>query len=121
MSMDAMYDLREMLCKELDEVARKGELSAGDLEAVHKLTDTIKNIDKIEMYEDGGYSGDGDWSADIRGKYGRGNSYRRRDSMGRYSRGHDKESLRSRLNDMMRDADDDRTREALRRCMEQVG
>lgn len=29
MSMKAMYDLRDMLCKELDEIAHKGELGAG--------------------------------------------------------------------------------------------
>ena len=62
MSKKAMYDLRNMLCDELDELARKGELGAGDLEIAHKLTDTIKNIDKIEMLEDDGYSRDEDYS-----------------------------------------------------------
>lgn len=120
MSMNAMYEIRDMLCKELDEIARKGEMSAGDLEAVHKLTDTIKNIDKIEMYEDGGYSRGGDWEADMRGTYGRGNSYRgrKRDSMGRYSRADAHEHIRMQLEEMMRDADDDRTRDAIRRCMD---
>lgn len=48
-----------------------GDMSAGDLEAVHKLTDTIKNIDKI-MYLEGGseYSRGGDW--DTSGRYSRG-------------------------------------------------
>lgn len=77
MGMKSMYDLRDMLCKELDEITRKGELGAGDLDIVHKLTDTIKNIDKIEMLEDDGYSQrrysrDGDWEADMRGTYGKG-------------------------------------------------
>ena len=36
MSKKAMYDLRNMLCDELDELARKGELGAGDLEIAHK-------------------------------------------------------------------------------------
>ena len=40
MSKKAMYDLRNMLCEELDELARKGDLGAGDLEIAHKLTDT---------------------------------------------------------------------------------
>ena len=43
-----MHELKEKLCEELKEIARKGELGAGDLEIVHKLTDTIKNLDKIE-------------------------------------------------------------------------
>ena len=48
-----MHKIKEMLMKELyeyEEKAKKmngGKLSAGDLETIHKLTDTVKNIDKI--------------------------------------------------------------------------
>lgn len=71
--MKALYDLRDKLCEELEEVAQKQELSMGDLDTVHKLTDTIKNIDKICMMDEGGgYSQAGDWEA--RGRFGR-NSY----------------------------------------------
>ena len=121
MSMKAMDDLRDMLCKELDEIARKGELGAGDLEIAHKLTATIKNIDKIEMMEDDGYSRGGDWQADIRGAYGRGSSYARRGThyvRGHYSRADAMERMRSQLEEMYQDADDDRIRTALRRCMD---
>lgn len=119
MSMNAMYDLRDMLCNELDEIARKGDLGAGDLDIVNKLVSTIKNIDKITMYEDG-YSRGGDWSADIRGNYGRGSSYRgrHRDAMGRYSRTDAKEHMRAQIEDMMCNAEDDRVRDALRRAMD---
>ena len=131
MSKKAMYDLRNMLCDELDELARKGELGAGDLEIAHKLTATIKNIDKIEMMEDDGYSRDGDysldgnysrggdWQADMRGTYGRGSSYARRGThyvRGHYSRADSMEHLREQINDMMRETDDDRVKEALRRA-----
>lgn len=40
--------------------------------------------------------------------------------MGRYSRTDAREHMRSTLEDMMHDADDDKTREAIRRCMEQI-
>ena len=131
MGMKSMYDLRDMLCKELEEITRKGELGAGDLEIAHKLTDTIKNIDKIEMMEDDGYSRDGDyssdgdysrggdWQADMRGTYGRGSSYARRGThyvRGHYSRADSMEHLREQINDMMRETDDDRVKEALRRA-----
>ena len=84
--MEYMHELKDKLCDELEEIARKGELGAGDLEIIHKLTDTIKNLDKIGMLEDG-YSQAGDWEIEGRA-YNRGNSYarRKRDSMGRYSR-----------------------------------
>lgn len=131
MSKKAMYELRNMLCEELDELARKGDLGAGDLEIAHKLTATIKNIDKIEMMEDDGYSRDGDylrdgdysrggdWQADMRGTYGRGSSYARRGThyvRGHYSRADSMEHLREQINDMMRETDDDRVKEALRRA-----
>ena len=54
-----MYDLRnlrEMLCKELDDIADKREMSAGDLDVIQKLTSSIKNTYIIEMLDDGGYS-----------------------------------------------------------------
>ena len=130
--MEYMYELKDKLCKELDEIARKGELGAGDLEIVHKLTDTIKNLDKIEMLEDGGYSQAGDWEIEGR-TYNRGNSYarRKRDSMGRYSRDgrmmrggysrHDaKEAMMDQMEDLMAQAGSEKEREAIRRCMNQL-
>ncbi len=87
--MKDLYSLKEMLCRELEELSQKDELSVGDLDLAHKLTDTIKNIDKIEMLEgDDSYSRAGGWEA--RGTYGRyndgGNSYARRGQ--HYVRGH---------------------------------
>lgn len=50
-------DLKNMLVNELEEISQKGELSAGDLDAVQKLTDTIKNIYKINcLQNEEGYS-----------------------------------------------------------------
>lgn len=127
-----MHELKEKLCEELEEIARKPEMSAGDLEAAHKLTDTIKNIDKIEMLEeDDGYSRAGNWEADMRGTYARGSSYRgrKRDSMGRYSRDgriggysrHDsKEAMMEQAREMMEDATNEREREAIRRFMTEL-
>lgn len=127
--MEYMDKLRDKLCDELDEIARKGELGAGDLEIVHKLTDTIKNLDKIEILEeDGGYSQAGDWEA--RGSYERGSSYRnqRRDSRGRYSRDRGrmysrsdgKERMMEQMEMLMEQAGSEREREAIRRCISQL-
>lgn len=132
--MEYMHDLKDKLCKELEEIARKPEMSAGDLEAVHKLTDTIKNLDKIEMLEDGGYSRDGDWEMEGRGSYERGASYRgrKRDSMGRYSRNgrygtttrmysraEAKDDMMAKLEDMMGSAND-QERAILRQAMDKL-
>lgn len=62
--MEHLMKLKELLDRELKEISRQGELSPGSLETIHKLTDTIKNIDKICMLEeDGGYSQDDGYSA----------------------------------------------------------
>ena len=133
--MEYMYELKEKLCKELDEIARKPEMGAGDLEIIHKLTDTIKNLDKSEMLEEDGYSRDGDWES--RGSYDRGSSYRRkRDSRGRYSRdgyaqdGYSREGRYTRdgakdrmmeeMEAIMSKAGSEKEREAIRRCMNQL-
>lgn len=130
--MEYMRELKEKLCDELEEIARKPEMGAGDLEIIHKLTDTIKNLDKIEMLEDGGYSQAGDWEIEGRA-YNRGNSYarRKRDSMGRYARDgrmmrggysrHDaKEAMMDQMEDLMAQAGSEKEREAIRRCMNQL-
>lgn len=136
--MRALYELKEKLCMELEEIAQKPDMGAGDLEIVHKLTDTIKNIDKICMLEEGGHSRaggysraeerrnpDGTWG--YRGSYDVGGSYRGRDSMGRYSRAggysrHDaKEQMMEQLQEMMASASTEKERQAIQRCMDQMG
>lgn len=105
--MHYMHDLKDLLCAELEDYAEKGKksgkMSMGDLESIHKLTDTVKNILKIDILEDeSGYSEDGAYmgegriygtSYDDEMRRGGGYSYARgrgryakRDSMGRYSR-----------------------------------
>lgn len=123
---DTMYRLKDMLCEELDEIGKKSEMSAGDLETVHKLTDTIKNIYKIDMLKDSGYSGDDDYSRDgdwtAHGNYGRGSSYARRGThyvRGHYSRDDGRRSLADRMEELMRDADG-KDREAIQRCIDML-
>ena len=79
-TMQNMEELRDMLCEELDKITKKGELSAGSLDIVDKLTHSIKSIDTIMAMDDAGYSNAGGYS------YARGRgSNAKRDSMGRYS------------------------------------
>jgi hypothetical protein len=110
-----LYDLREMLCEELDEYNRdaKNGLNERALDTVHKLTDTIKNIDKIMMLEDGDYSRSGELEADMRGNYGRTENYNRGNSYanrgrhyvrGHYSRGDGRERMISDIETMMQEA-----------------
>ena len=76
--MHTYYEVKDMLHEELDDIVKKGELSAGSLDTIDKLLNAIKNSCKIIMYEE--YSDDGYSYARGRG------SNAKRDSMGRYSR-----------------------------------
>lgn len=135
--MEKLHDLKEKLWAELDELAEKREMGTGDLEVVHKITDTIKNIDKICMLEDGEYSeavdgmdyGGGVSYANrgkhyVRGHYSRdggmdGYSTRRRDSRGRYSREDGRSEMMKHL-EMAMDTATDQDRETIKRFMRQL-
>ena len=132
--MHAVYDLKEMLCKELEEYGKKGELSAGTLDIVDKLAHTVKNLDKIiETYEEDEYSNyggsyDNGGSMYNRGSYrdgsyarGRGRNARR-DSMGRYSsNGYSRTGdMVEQLRNLMNDAPDDRTRQEIQNLVSRM-
>lgn len=145
--MHEVYEgLRSKLSMSLKELNKTGKLSGAALNELHMVTDTIKNLDKIEMLEDGGYSEATDFMGEGR-MYG--TSYARgrrgavkRDNMGRYSRGDGyseggssygdgmsyarrgssyggKEMMMEELEEMMENADGSH-REAIRRCMEEI-
>jgi hypothetical protein len=87
--MKHLEKLKEALCEELDKFAKSGDITVNSLEKIHKLTDTIKNIDKIMALEaeEGGYSEGHMVDSVMHGNsYARGRRYAKRDSMGRYSR-----------------------------------
>ncbi len=128
--MEKLYDLKDKLCEELEEIARKPDMGPGDLELIHKLTDTIKNIGKIEMLEEeGGYSqedgqdgggyGRGVSYARGRGGYNRGGRNTRRDSRGRYSRDDGRSEMMEHL-EMALDSASDQDRETIKRFMRQL-
>ena len=139
-----MHKIREQLMRELKKYEEKGELSAGSLDVIHKLTDTIKNIDKIEMLEEASYTEDDSMYSrrmSRRGSsYDDGGSYysRRRYSMddsydggdsyarrgqhyvrGHYSRAEGKEEMMSQLEEMMQEANG-KEKDAIKRCMEEL-
>jgi hypothetical protein len=132
-----MHRIKEFLMKELENIEKKGQVSMSDLDKVHKMTDTIKNIDKIEMLEDSGYSEDGHYmgegriygtSYDDGSSYARGRMRAKRDSMGRYSRDgrgggysyKDKDDMVEHLHEMMEEAGSTKEREAIKRCIREM-
>lgn len=124
--MHELYELKEKLLDELKEHGSK-ELSAGSLEIVDKLAHATKNLCKVieaceeeeghsSRYYPEEYTYEG--GSNRRGSY-RGNSYRRRDSMGRYARdGYSRTmGMADKLRGMMQDAPDEATRQELQKMI----
>lgn len=146
--MHTYYEVKDMLKQELDDIVKKGELSAGSLETIDKLLNSIKNACKITMYEEykqDGYSyadSDANWSdyayarasgrgrgsdanRDSRGRYSSEGGYSRRD--GRYSRrsGYsyddgDKSEKIEMLQEMMQEVNSDEERRALQKIIRRM-
>lgn len=126
-----MEKLKEKLWEELDEIARKQDMGAGDLEVIHKLTDTIKNLDKICMLEEGdeGYSSANRGQHYVRGHYSRDGGMERgmdsrgystrRDSRGRYSRDDGRSEMMEHLEAAL-DSATEQDREDIRRFMRKL-
>lgn len=134
--MDKLYELKEMLCKELEKYGKEDKLTAGSLDVVDKLSHSIKNLDKIiENYEDEGYSNrggsyrGGNYEGNMGGGSYRGGSYARgrgsnarRDSMGRYSsEGYSRaDNLMDSLYGLMDDAPNDRVRQEMKKFVTKI-
>lgn len=133
-------ELKEMLCEELEAIASTGNISRSDLDDVSKLTESLKNLYKIEMLEEASeYSQDGEWEA--RGNYARGNMRSNRnysydddmDNMNRnsyarrrgthYVRGHySRADVSERLDSMMNNSRlTEEERDTLERAMDMLG
>lgn len=118
-----MYEeLKEMLTKELKEVTRKGELSAGSLDVIDKLTHSLKSLSALEgnsqrgSYGRYGRDGDGD------GRYSEDSfrySNRGRGSYD-YSRDAATDAMKSRLESMMNESMSENNRLAIMDCLNKI-
>lgn len=120
--MHALYQLKDMLCEELEEIASKGELTAGTLDTVDKLAHATKNLCKIidwcdeeeysSRYDDGMSMARGGNRGGNRG--GRRGGRRGANQYGSYgySRTGD---LADKMEDLMREMPDEASRQELQR------
>lgn len=142
-----VYDqIKDMLCDELEEIAKKKELTTNSLDVLYKGVDILKDIATIHVmeqeYPSEGYSRDSGYSQgyynrmpyymyDEMGMSHEGNSYARgrgsnaqRDSMGRYADGYARNGYsgdtKEELRQMMNRASNEREREAIRKAMDSM-
>lgn len=127
MKYENFYDF---VCHEkadLDEKARRGEVTLTDVQYGDVLEHYKKSHLTNEAMEGAGYSNhgymhayDGDRMDD--GSYARGRRNAPRDSMGRYSgeRGYSRAGLADELRGLMHDAPDERTRQEIQRLADKL-
>ena len=124
--MHELYNLKEMLCRELADYGKDGGLSLSSLGTIDTLAHACKNVCKIieskedesysrrgGSYRDGGYSNGGYYYDDDR-------SYRRgRDRMGRFT-SRDASEMSRRLREMMEEAPDESTKREIQRLADKM-
>lgn len=121
--MHGIYDLKDKLCKELEEYGQKEEWDAGDLEIVDKVSHSLKNIEKIIDNYEGAYSGAyGGYEYSGGRNYARRNRYSR---AGRYNRNGTRYSMADldmieELRDLMNDAPDEKIRKDFQKLIDKL-
>ena len=129
--MKSLVKIKEMVCDELDNIAKRGELSAGSLETADKLTHTLKSIVTIEAMEDeygdgasydgtdggamGGYSGRRGRSRTTGRYVSRDGGYSGRRYDGGMSYAGARDELMSHVDELMGMASDEPTKQMIRR------
>ena len=127
--LDTLYELCDIVSKELEEVTEKarkaGGMSGADIELTDKISHTLKSIKTVIAMEEAGdgYSRDDGtgrgYSRTYHYPYMRGGSYARgrgsnakRDSMGRYSSMYydGVDDMMDKLHDLMDEAPDEKTK-----------
>ena len=101
--MHDLYKLKEMLCDELKEFGRTGDLTLSSLETIDKLAHAAKNVIKIID------SCDGDSKSFARG----------RDRMGRFV-SRDASGMARKLREMVDEAPDDASRREIQKLAEKM-
>lgn len=135
-----MHKLMEYVCDEMKELERKaekdGKLSMAEMQYLDTLAHTKKNLLKADEMSEEGYSGmmypryygddrmDGRSYRDGR-SYNDGRSYargRKRDSMGRYSRGYSmaNEDMVEELHELMEKAPDEMTKREFKKFIDKI-
>ena len=122
MDLNEMYKIKDMLCKELKEYAKKEKLDMSSLEAIDKLSESLWRMCRLidreegmgEMYSNNSYSYHMPHVSFARG----GNA--RRDSMGRYSSrqgGYSNDDFRMDLQELIQNAPNEYVRNKMMDAM----
>ena len=133
--MHKLYQLKEMLCEELEQFGDRDKLTQSSLETIDKLAHACKNVCKIieskqseEYSMDGGYGYARPHEGMSNRRYSMGGYYyddggmsnrRGRAANGRFI-SRDASDMARQLRDMMEEAPDEQTRNDIRRIVEKI-
>lgn len=117
--MHKLMDLKEKLCKELEEFSSKTELNTSDLQTIDWLSHSLKSIETVLAME--GYSNEYSNGRDGMGRYSRDYGYSKAYPMPRYSYddgySYGKDSMVHDLKEMRDNATSEKERMAIDRCI----
>lgn len=130
--MKVLYELKDRLTRELDEIAMQQDITESSLDIIDKLTHSIKSIETIiAMNEAQRHSFD---NYNSRDRYSSMDSYRSmdgyserrgRDSMGRYTSregysGHKNDELKHQLEDIYQYTKDEQSRNMIQKWIKEL-
>lgn len=130
-NMKTISDFNDLLCKQIDKIVKKGDITPDELQRMDKAVDIIKDISVICAMEEYGQDPEEEMYSSM-GYYGRNSRSPytdrmpawsgKRDSMGRYSsmgysRDEANHKLRADMEMKLASATDEREREAIMKCL----
>lgn len=129
--MNALYELKDMLCDELEQMMQKK--SNINIDLVDKLTHSLKSIETIIAMHEADYGDSYSNNSYNRGNSYRGNSYRRSYDNGgsyggyrmnrrgsNYSRDDGKHEMINDLHEMLNEVGSEKERNAIMQCIEKL-
>lgn len=133
--MQEFDNVKDMIYEEIDDISRQGKLSKEVVCVLGDLVDILKDIGTVEMFEEGVYVPENEYSLasgyndgySRRNTYGGGYSYRNgrnsdymRRGRGGYSRDDAHNHMISQLHDIMNQTQNDEDRQAVQRLIDQM-
>ena len=116
MAVRFLYDIKDMIVRELEDISGNGEINgAKELDAIDKLTHSLKSVETIIAMNEAGYPNRGSG-------YSRGRN-RQRDSRWRrtsYDDGDGTEQMMDELHNAMQNAQNEETKEAIKKAIQMM-
>ncbi len=130
--------IKDLVYDEIEQISHRNQLDKDSVCVIGELVDILKDIGTVEMFEEGAYVPEDEYSLasgnySQRGGYSsryyndRGNSYRggsgytRRGGRSGYSRDDAKDHMIMKLENLMNEAQDEQDKQSIRRLIDQIG